>query len=100
MVLKKAVSITNNEHPGLKQLDDRLKEFMAKGFPLQKIADNILEVGQNLDNKKIIKKDLLHISLHKIRSTEWNCLLVKYREMPWLFHIEILTIPPQTSLEL
>lgn len=96
------IHLSNSDHPGLKAMDDHLQEIL-KGRPgktLREVADHLLAKGRELADQRLLTWDLLEITLHKVKSDEWNILLVRYRKMPWKYHVEVVLVPEQTALQL
>jgi hypothetical protein len=96
------IHLSNSKHSGLKAMDDHLQEILKSrpGKTLREVADHLLAKARELADKRLLTWDRLEITLHKIKSEEWNVLMIRYRKMPWKYHAEVVLIPDQTSLKL
>jgi hypothetical protein len=102
-MLKLLQLLRSPDHQGIKAIDDEIQSVLgtAPAKTLQQVADHLLAKGKELADQRLLTFELLDISLHKIKkSTEWNCLLVKYRDAPYHYQSEIILVPEQTTLAL
>lgn len=97
--MKLLLTLKSTEHPGHEALHQLvLRALGSPGQDLQKIADQLLSDCDPLIKAGLIKHELLTISIHKVKSTEWNTLLVRYLEPPYRYQAEVKKEPPQTTL--
>ena len=95
------LQFTRESHrlPALSLLHQYLMEEMrlANGN-IQKLADQMLIRSRELTASGALDDSLLQIKLFKVRSTEWNVLLIKYRKYPHCYHCELVKVKDQISI--
>jgi hypothetical protein len=98
-MMKLLVSLKSPEHPAHEALHQLvLRGLDSPGQDLKAIADQILKDCQTLIRSGLIKNDQLTISIHKVRSIEYNILMVRYLEAPYRYQVEARKEKPQTTL--
>lgn len=102
MPLEIHTHISNSQHPGLHAIDERLKDLLEKkpARSLAEVADHLLVHGKELAERRLLDWNRLRIELFKVKSQEWNVLLIQYRRTPWLYHTEVVLVPDQMILAL
>ncbi len=97
--MKLLFTLKNTEAPGHEALHQLvLRALGANTSDLQAVADQLLQESQPLIKSGQLKNELLAITIHKVRSTEWNILMVRYQDRPVRYHAEIRKELPQTTL--
>lgn len=102
-MLKLFQLLRSPDHNGIKAIDDEILSILGNAQPktLQQVADHLLAKGKELADQRLLTFELLDISLHKIKkSTEWNCLLIRYKDAPYHYQSEIILVNNQTFLGL
>lgn len=98
-MLKLLFTLECPQLPALKSLHELVTEALGNSDgDIQKLADMVLAGSRPLVASKALDDGKLIIKLHKVRSTEWNILLVKYRDYPHRYQCEIEKKKPQISL--
>lgn len=98
-MLKLLFTLDVPEVPAIQSLHQVVMKAVATpGFNLQSLADQILAESRPLVKQGQLEDAKLLITLHKIRSAEWNVLLVKYKKHPHWYQCEIKKEAPQTTL--
>ncbi len=97
--MKLLFTLKSPDHSGL----DALHRLVLQGLEsqvsdIQMLADQILAGSESLTKSGQLRKHLLTISIHKVKSIEWNTLMVKYIESPNRYQAEIKKEKPQTTL--
>ncbi|WBL42363.1 hypothetical protein PBT90_00055 [Algoriphagus halophytocola] len=85
--------------PALQRLDEIVRQALGSaGGNLQTMADQVLAESRTLVGKNGLDDSKLIIKLHKVRSAEWNVLLIKYKDHPHWYQCEIRKEKSQTRL--
>lgn len=97
-MMKLLFTLKSPEHPAHEVLHQLvLRGLGSPGQDLKAIADQILQECQPLIRSGLIKNEILTISIHKVKSTEYNTLMVRYLEAPYRYQAEARKEPPQTT---
>ena len=98
-MLKLLFTLKSPSHPGHEALHQLVLRCLAgQGQDLQAIADDLLTQCKPLIKAGSLRNEYLNISLHKVNSTEWNTLMVRYLEPPYRYQVEIKKEKSQTTL--
>lgn len=98
-MLKLLFTLKSCEHPGHEALNKLvLRSLGSQAVDLKEIADHLLQETQPLIKSGLLRNEYLTISIHKVKSTEWNTLMVRYLEPPFRYQVEIKKEKPQTTL--
>lgn len=102
MPLEIHTHITNSQHPGLQSIEDQLQSLLKEkpAKSIAEVADHLLIHGKELAERRLLDWNKLRIELFKVKSQEWNVLLIQYRRTPWLYHTEVVLVPQQMTLAL
>jgi hypothetical protein len=98
-MMKLLFTLKSPDHSGLEALHRLvLQGLESQVSDIQVLADQILASSESLISSGQLRKELLTISIHKVKSTEWNTLMVRYLESPCRYQAEIKKEKPQTTL--
>lgn len=98
-MLKLLFTLKSSEHPGHEALHQLvLRSLGPQASDLKSIADQLLIDSKALIHSGLLKNEHLTISIHKVKATEWNTLMVRYLEPPYRYQVEIKKEKPQTTL--
>lgn len=98
-MLKLLFTLECPQNPALQHLHEIVQQALGDtDGNIQQMADQVLAQSRPLVQNKALDDNKLIIRLHKIRSTEWNTLLIKYRDYPHRYQCEIQKVKSQTRL--
>ena len=98
-MLKLLLTLKSCEHPGHEALHQLvLRSLGSQASDIKSIADQLLIDSRVLIQTGLLKNEHLTISIHKVKATEWNTLMVRYLEPPYRYQVEIKKEKPQTTL--
>jgi hypothetical protein len=93
------LSLKHSQNPAHQALDRLLLQKLASpGQEVKALADQLLIDCKPLIQSGLLKNELLTISIHKVKSLEWNTLMVRYLEPPYRYQAEVKKEKPQTTL--
>ncbi len=98
-MLKLLFTLKHPEHPAHEVLHQLVLEGMDfQGYTIKELADQLLKRAEPLIKSGQLENEKLTISIHKVKSTEWNTLMVRYLDPPFRYQVEIKKEKPQTTL--